>query len=404
MQNRRRFLRNSLVALTGTSLAARTSSAVPLSPGEQGSEREFVFRTLGKTGVRLPVVSMGTGNTNSVALVSRALDEGVKLLATSGAYQNGNNEKMVARAIKGRPRDSFMIMTSARNLGYTDYQGGRYLPGATPAYLMEKGNGCLERLELEYVDIFVLPFAARRESVYYEPFLRAMESFKKQGKTRYIGIATHSFEPEAIRAAADVGIYDVVMTAYNFRKQNLEEMHAAMEYATGKGMGVIAMKTMAGAYWDREKAHPINTRAALKWVLQNGHVHTTVPDCSHFEHLVDDLDIMADLSLSQEEWKDLEPPAGDASSGLYCQQCRTCLDQCPFPVDIPSLMRSYMYAYGYRNLEHARKTLEMAAFTGDPCSSCMECKVQCASGFDIRGRITDIVRLRDIPEDMIRFA
>ncbi len=36
------------------------------------------------------------------------------------------------------------------------------------------------------------------------------------------------------------------------------------------------MKTMAGAYWDREKTKPINGVAALKWVLQNENIHTTV--------------------------------------------------------------------------------------------------------------------------------
>jgi predicted aldo/keto reductase-like oxidoreductase len=89
--------------------------------------------------------------------------------------------------------------------------------------------------------------------------------FKEQGKTKYLGIATHSYEPEAIRAAADTGVFDVVMTAYNFKKSNRTEIEDAINYAAGKGMGIIAMKTMAGAYWDKERTRPINTRAALKF-------------------------------------------------------------------------------------------------------------------------------------------
>ena len=56
-----------------------------------------------------------------------------------------------------------------------------------------------------------------------------MEDVKKQGKTRFVGIATHSFEPEAIRAAADTGIYDLVMTAYNFKHPKLEDLEKALE-------------------------------------------------------------------------------------------------------------------------------------------------------------------------------
>ena len=112
-----------------------------------------------------------------------------------------------------------------------------------------------------------------------------MKKFKSEGKTKYIGLATHSFEPEAIRAAVDAEIYDVVTVAYNFKKTNLEEIYDALDYATSAGLGVIAMKTMAGAYWDKERTKPINAQAALKWAIQNENIHTIIPDIANFDHL-----------------------------------------------------------------------------------------------------------------------
>jgi predicted aldo/keto reductase-like oxidoreductase len=139
----------------------------------------------------------------------------------------------------------------------------------------------------------------------------------------------------------------------------------------------------------------------LKWVLQNENIHTTIPDCSSFDELHQDIDIMADLGLTDEELIDLNPPAGDTTSGLYCQQCNKCVAQCPENLDIPTMMRSYMYAYGYRNLRLARHTMDRADQHGLSCKDCTECQVTCTMGFDVKGKILDIARIREIPEDMI---
>ncbi|MCK4747628.1 MAG: aldo/keto reductase, partial [Bacteroidales bacterium] len=200
MQNRRKFIRNSLLAVTGAGLTGQqvSQSAKVLNP--DNDRRKFVYRTFGKTGVQIPVVSMGTGNCDNPNLVREALDQGVKLFATSEYYQNGNNEKMLGEALKDRPRDSFMIMTGTNGGVEVDHKNGLFKPETDPEAFLEHANGCLKRLKVDYVDIFSLGFGARRESVFFEPLLKAMESFKKQGKAKYIGVATHSFEPEAIRA------------------------------------------------------------------------------------------------------------------------------------------------------------------------------------------------------------
>jgi len=64
-------------------------------------------------------------------------------------------------------------------------------------------------------------------------------------------------------------------------------------------------------------------------------------------------------------------------------------------------MRSYMYAYAYHNLAHARQTLFHAGDGRLPCLECKTCKVKCAAGLDIRDRLLDIRRLKDIPEDFL---
>ena len=65
-------------------------------------------------------------------------------------------------------------------------------------------------------------------------------------------------------------------------------------------------------------------------------------------------------------------------------------------------MRSYMYAYGYRQVGLARGTVDTVDLSRRPCEKCDTCSVTCASGFDIRDRILDIARLKDVPEEFLR--
>ena len=404
MQNRRNFLRYSMLALTGAGIAQKTFSSTLSDPLPGNENKLLVNRKLGNTGLQIPVVSMGTGNCDNPNLVREALDKGVKLLATHEYYLNGNNEKMVGQVLKDRPRDSCMILTGTGKGLEIDFKNGRFKPETNMDVFLESVNSCLERLQVDYVDILNAPFAGSREAVFFEPLLKAMESIKKQGKARFIGIASHNIEHEALISAADTGIYDMVTIAYNFRKTNLKEMDEALQYATDKGLGIIGMKAMAGVYWDKEKNQPINTRAALKWALQNENIHTAIPDCSSFDELHQDLDIMTDMGLTDEELKDLNPPTEDTATGMYCQQCNRCLGQCTENLDIPTIMRSYMYAYGYRNLSLARQTMDRTDQPGLSCKDCKECLVNCTMGFDVRGKVLDIARIREIPEDMIHLT
>ena len=399
MQNRRKFIKNSLLSAAAAGLTGRyyitTRNAGDLS------ENKFIYRTLGRTGIKLPIVSMGTGNTSNPALVKSALDKGIKLLGTSEIYQNGNNEKMIGTAIKGLPRDSYKVMTSSGDLSWIDTETGVINNAFTLDGYLKSVKGSLARLGIEYLDILIQSFAAKRESVDNKTIMKAMESVKKEGLAKYTGIATHRNEPEAIRAAVDVGFHDVIMISYNFLKTNREEIEDAIRYAADAGLGIIAMKTMAGAFWDKERIKPINSRAALKWVVKNENIHTTVPDCSDFDQLAQNLEIMSDPKLTESEMKDLVPPAGEVTSSVFCQQCGECLPQCPHGVDIPTLMRAYMYAYGHHNLPHAHYTLSSIGLTDNPCLECTTCNIHCRMGFDIRQKICDISRIIDVPRDFL---
>ena len=114
-----------------------------------------------------------------------------------------------------------------------------------------------------------------------------------------------------------------------------------------------------------------------------------------------DLAVMAGLSLTEPERSDLKLGEEKKLTGLYCSQCRKCLDQCPAGVEVPALMRAYMYTYGYRNLAWAKDALAGVGTAGLPCTDCGSCQVRCTMGFDVRRKARDVARLRDVPDEFV---
>ena len=397
--NRRRFIKSGILGLAGTAAGSALLKAGPKSTNLTSVEKEnFIYRTLGKTGIKLPIVSMGVMNAENPNLVAAALDSGIILLDTAHGYQKGKNEEMIGDVIKDRKRDSYVLATK---VAYSkDRKTGLYPPDKNVQSFEDEFNISLKRLGLDYVDILYIHSFWVRETVFFEPAMKFLEKMKKEGKIRFKGFTAHRNEHEMLDAAVECGIYDVVLTSYNFRQKNKKEIGEAMGRAAKAGIGIVAMKTQAGAYWDKKRQDPINMKAALKWALQNENVHTSIPGYTAFDQLELDLTVMEDLTLTPEEKADLRLDEGKASAGLYCQQCGTCEEQCPSNVDVPTLMRSYMYAYGYKNLSLAHSTIEDLG-SHLPCTDCSSCSVKCPNGFDIGQKVQDIIRLKAVPKEFL---
>jgi predicted aldo/keto reductase-like oxidoreductase len=168
-------------------------------------------------------------------------------------------------------------------------------------------------------------------------------------------------------------------------------MYKALSYAAKAGVGIVAMKTTGGGgFRDGTTKLPLNSDTILKWVLQNENIATIVAGMSNFEELNKNITMINNLAMSDQELKYLN--LARSEPGLYCHQCRKCLPQCRHNLEIPTIMRSYMYAYGYGNMEHAQYTLLEAGYSGNPCQKCEACNVKCTAGFNVKEKILDISR------------
>ncbi len=377
-----------------TPVAAAPEPPKPEAPAKPtGTAR----RKLGRTGIEVPLVSMGVMNADNPNLVKAALDGGMFLLDTAHGYQDGRNEEMLGTVLPGRKRDSFVLCTKVF-VSTLDRQTGLFGPKTRGEEISEKLDISLKRLGLDHVDVLYLHCQSAREGVLHGALMKALEKVKKDGKARFIGVSTHKNEPEVLRAAVEGKLYDVVLTSYNFKQDHHLEVQKAIGEAALAGLGIVAMKTQAGVYWDKEKTKPIDMKAALRWALRDPNVATAIPGFTTFDQLQDDLIVMREPALTPADGEKLRD---EKLAGLFCQGCEECLEACRQHLPIPELMRSYMYGHAYRNREAAQSLLLALDLPRTPCGDCDSCPVVCAKGFDVRDRIRDIARLRDVPREFL---
>ena len=225
-QSRRNFIKTGVTGLAGAALIpGLAKKSVKTDTLSLQNKKKFIYRTLGRTGIKLPIVSIGAGH--ALSLIDAVFESGITHLDTSSGYENGNHEKMIGKVLKGRPRDSYVIATSFPMwMKYKDQT-----KVFTPEQMVKAIEGSLKRLELDYVDIYYLGGVSNGEVVLYKPFMKVMEKFKKEGKTKFIGVTAHMNEPEVLQACVDSKIYDVALIAQNIKKRNRDEITKAVAKA-----------------------------------------------------------------------------------------------------------------------------------------------------------------------------
>lgn len=399
--SRRDFLTRSASGVAAVGLAGLAPAADPSGETPKpapAAKREPIYRPLGRTGIRLPVVNMGVMNADLPALVRRSYELGVRHFDTAAYYQRGRNEEMVGRVIKELGvRDKVVIATKVY---INDPERGRP-PAEAREFFLKSAEESLRRLQTDYLDIL---YSHRVETLDFQnnPGIReALQQLKEQKKVRFIGFSTHTNMAECINDAARSGFWDVILTAFNYSFHDYQPLREAMRAASGKGIGLIAMKTQCQQPWYKEGS-PESTRkfyegklmhtALLKWVLRHEFITCAIPGYTTFQQLEEDFPVASDLTLNPAEEQFLKDRQVLLAMQSVCRQCARCVPTCPHGADIPNLMRAHMYAASYVNFRQARDTRrDIAAGRGlDACAACPSCSARCARRVDIPRRVEEL--------------
>lgn len=392
-----RISRRSFIASSVTGLAAAGFMGIPsgaVFAQEKKEKGEVIYRTLGKTGLRMPIVGMGVMNANNPEIVHAAYENGIRHFDTAARYQYGRNEQMVGNVIKNLGvRDKVIICTKEMRPAQREAN--------TPEKMIERlkssCEGSLKRLKTDYIDILCVHSVGSAEGASDPALIEGMNQLKKEGKIRFSGVSTHEAMTEVINTITEKKSFDVAVTAINVSMADDVDLLAAIDNAASKGIGIIAMKTQAGGQglpnrdsFQEFDSPTINT-ACLKWVLHNQSITTSIPGFVNYTHLMEDFSVAYDLEYTEDEKRFLT--INDLKLGLgFCRQCRQCVPTCPRGADVPNLMRVHMYAAQYGNFQHARAELDdiRKDKSINVCGSCPECVALCANQVDIRSRVENL--------------
>jgi predicted aldo/keto reductase-like oxidoreductase len=397
--SRRDFLTAGLVL---PAAGLRSANNLPLAPddAQAGSESvKLTSRTLGKTGLKVTALSFGCMTTPHPSVITRAADFGINHFDTARGYQNGNNERMVGVALKA-VRQKVIISSKS---------GAR-----TKAELLADLDTSLRELGTDYLDIWYLHMKNEPEQV-NEDLLEAQRIAKQSGKIRFAGVSTHFNMDKMLAHLVKLGQTDVVLTTYNFAMRSVDramntnpdapktDMTEAIRSARKAGLGIVAMKVMAGGVNRVQRgdrlygADPqvLSQRlsqagvpvAAIRWALKNESVDTALVCMTSFEQFDANLRAMAEPYTEKDE--DLLTAQLASIGPNYCRMCGSCGGVCDKGVPVPDVLRFLTYAEGYGQFALARQRfLEMPRSARDVrCSDCTSCSFRCAYGVVPRNRL-----------------
>jgi aryl-alcohol dehydrogenase-like predicted oxidoreductase len=162
------------------------------------------YRTLGRSGLKVPELCFGTGtfgagndffkawgNTQADearSLIDICMHAGCNFFDTADVYSDGRSEQVLGAAIAHLKREDLLLSTKA-TFRRGDLTGPNHV-GSSRYHLINALEGSLKRLNTDYIDIFHMH--AFDASTPVEETLRTLDNFIQQGKVRYIACSNFS--------------------------------------------------------------------------------------------------------------------------------------------------------------------------------------------------------------------
>lgn len=378
---RRNFLKSS--ALLGGA-AVLGIPAVANASSEKASIQKY--KEIGKTGLKMSDISFGCGKLTSPSMIARAMDRGMNYFDTSPDY--GPSEKNLGLAVKKLNKRDQMIIAS-KFCSPIPYPG--HVPwGAGKKDFIEAVDGSLARLKTDYIDICFVHAIGENESEKYgkqrllnDNMLSAAAELKKAGKIRFLAASSHGPHnlEELMMTAVTSGHFDLVMFAFNFMK--FPKIPSVIQEAKKRNVGIIAMKTLAGAKDMRLDTNGESfAHAAFKWVLKHPEVDglvVTIKTTDELNHFI---------KASGKVFTSSDQAALNRYEKLYtAEYCRTgcgeCLDTCPSKVNIASILRYQMYFEDYGMEKRALEAYASLKQKADVCNTCTTASCEKACPYNL---------------------
>jgi len=295
---RKDFLKKSCKGLSGL-IAYDVLRKRPLDLVDQ-DKRSLSKRLLGRSGIRATALGYGAARNMEPSLLLEALDQGINFIDTGRSYFNGNNERMLGKALSGIRKD--VVIQSKMKVRLREMGSQSSASQALWKHMESSLQASLKALQTDYIDIMLIHDVSDPQVLKNETVMEFFSSAKKKGWIRAHGFSCHN-EIEVLQSAIESGFYDIVMLPYNHKGSYVHmlsgnyyewdqpRMEIELKKAQKKNLGLVAMKTCsAGPYAPAGGAQP-SYAGAIKWVLDHSYISVAAVAMSNFDEIKENLKV-----------------------------------------------------------------------------------------------------------------
>jgi uncharacterized protein len=358
---------------------------------------DWQVSALGMGAMRLPVIDNDPKQINEAAaigLIRRAIDGGINYVDTAYTYHGGTSEPLVGRALKDGYRERIKLATKLPCWKVETVED-------FDRYLDEQ----LGRLDTSHIDFYLL-HALDKGSWHRMRDLGVLARAERalvDGRVRYLGFSFHD-NSEVFQEIVDAYDWTFCQIQYNYLDIENQAGTKGLQYAGGKGLGVVVMEPLRGgllagnagfrqgngvpasvqALWDKAEIRRKPADWALQWLWNQPEVSVVLSGMSTAGQLEENLASVdrsgvgtlseAELALVAEvraEFQRLAP--------IPCTECGYC-QPCPNNVQIPKIFGYYNQAMMFNAREYARFSYSnwiAPENRADKCLKCGECEEKC---------------------------
>jgi aryl-alcohol dehydrogenase-like predicted oxidoreductase len=203
------------------------------------------YRPFGRTGWQVSEIGFGAwaigadwgevGADEALAALNTAIDQGVNLIDTADVYGDGRSERLIARVLKDRSEQVYVLTKAGRRLD--PHVAAGYNNRENLTAFVERS---LKNLDVEALDLVQLHCPPTE--VYYMPeVFGLLDDLVRAGKVRYYGVSVEKLE-EAIKALEFPNVQSVQIIFNIFRQRPAELF---FELARQRQVGILARVPLA---------------------------------------------------------------------------------------------------------------------------------------------------------------
>jgi aryl-alcohol dehydrogenase-like predicted oxidoreductase len=228
------------------------------------------YRQLGKSGVRVSVIGIGTNRFGSEMLpqnavnsiIDAAIEHGINHIDTANSYRGGRSEETLGVALKGR-WDKFVLASKfwfPTGEGTNDRGASRY-------HLMNALEASLRRLQSDHIDLYYIH--RWDEFTPIEETLRTLDDLLSAGKIRYVGVSDFASwqlaHANLLCEAKGWMPITVIQSEYSILERDIER--EVLPYCRAHDVGFVPYFPLAGGFltgkYKRGEAPPPGSRGAV---------------------------------------------------------------------------------------------------------------------------------------------